>query len=293
MRVVFIGAVAFSHAALKKVRETPIEVVGVCTLESSATNADHRDLRPQCEEAGIASLYTPDINAEESLQWIRERRPDVIFCFGWSRLLKRPLLDIAPLGVVGFHPAALPANRGRHPLVWALALDLRQTATTFFFMDESADGGDILSQRLIGIDDCDDAGSLYRKMTLSALEQIEEFVPRLATGRYLRLKQDPRAANTWRKRGRADGQIDWRMSARSVYNLVRALTRPYVGAHFVRRGRDIKVWRSEIVAGTSPNLEPGKVLEIDERGIIVACGEQAIRLLDVDAGEPLVVGEYL
>jgi len=41
-------------------------------------------------------------------------------------------LGIAPLGVVGFHPAALPANRGRHPLIWALFLGLKKTASTFF-----------------------------------------------------------------------------------------------------------------------------------------------------------------
>ncbi len=116
---------------------------------------------------------------------IADRRPDVVFCFGWSRLLRLPLLRVAPLGVVGFHPADLPANRGRHPLIWALALGLRQTAATFFFMDESADSGDILIQRRFPIESTDDAGTLYEKMTRCALEQINEFVPRLAAGSFL------------------------------------------------------------------------------------------------------------
>ena len=62
------------------------------------------------------------------------------------------ILDLAPLGIIGFHPAALPRNRGRHPIVWALVLGLEETASTFFFMDKGADTGDILSQEKIKTD---------------------------------------------------------------------------------------------------------------------------------------------
>ena len=59
-------------------------------------------------------------------------RPDIIFCFGWSRLIKEELLKIPKKGVVGYHPAMLPKNRGRHPLIWALALGIKTTGSTFF-----------------------------------------------------------------------------------------------------------------------------------------------------------------
>jgi len=293
MRVVFIGAVQFSRDALLSLLATRAEVVGVCTLVSSAVNSDHVDLAVVCRERGVEWRHAPDLNAEENVRWIRDRRPDVIFCFGWSRLLRRPLLDSAPLGVVGFHPAELPANRGRHPLIWALALGLPRTAATFFFMDESADGGDILSQRPIDINDDDDAGSLYRKMTRCALAQLEEFVPALIDGTYVRTRQDSSRANTWRKRGRADGQIDWRMSARSIRNLVRALARPYPGAHFLRAGEEIKVWSAEIETQRPANLEPGRVLDAGAAGPVIACGEQAIRLVEFSPRTPLTVGDYL
>src|SRR5690349_18595800 len=125
MRVVFIGAVEFSQRALQCVLQSDAQVVGVCTLQSSTANADHRDLSADCDAHHVPWIYATDINSDAALEWIRARRPDVIFCFGWSRLLRRALLDMAPLGVVGFHPAALPANRGRHPLIWALALGLQ------------------------------------------------------------------------------------------------------------------------------------------------------------------------
>ena len=83
------------------------------------------------------------------------------------------------MGIVGYHPAALPSNRGRHPLIWALVLGLTETASTFFFMDEGADSGDILDQRPVSILPSDDAKSLYERISQVAISQIRDFVPRL------------------------------------------------------------------------------------------------------------------
>ena len=294
MRIVFIGSVEFSRKALERlVKLNDAQVVGVCTLEQSSFNADYCDLSTVCDEHSIPWLYVDNINSDQTLSWIKGQRPDVVFCFGWSRLLKERLLSLAPLGVIGFHPTALPANRGRHPIVWALALGLQQTASTFFFMDQGADSGDILSQEPIDIDAIDNAASLYEKITQTALTQIDTFVPQLASGKYPHIVQDHAKSNVWRKRGRADGQIDWRMSAATIFNLVRALTRPYVGAHFIYQGADVKVWRAEVVAQAPANIEPGKVLAAHSEGVVVKCGEQAIRLCSVEPNFAPTVGEYL
>ncbi len=293
MRIVFIGAVEFSLHALEFLLSKNEEVVGVCTLQESKFNADHVDLSLVSEAHGVPWFYADDINSSEALRWIREKSPDVIFCFGWSRLLKQEVLDLARLGVVGFHPAALPANRGRHPLIWALVLGLEKTASTFFFMDAGADSGDVLSQREIIIEDEDDAYDLYGKVTQTALEQIEEFVPQLESGAFQRLKQDQKHANTWRKRGGEDGKIDWRMSAHSIHNLVRGLAKPYVGAHFIADGREIKVWEAAVVINAPRNIEPGKVFDCSGLKPAVKCGEGAICLLVTEPPFMPVVGSYL
>jgi len=115
MKIVFIGAVTFSEKTLEKLIVLKADIVGVCTLEKSSFNADHVDLTQLCMKHNIPVRYTTDINSDENISWIKILVPDVIFCFGWSRLLKIDLLNLAPLGVLGYHPAALPANRGRHP----------------------------------------------------------------------------------------------------------------------------------------------------------------------------------
>lgn len=293
MRIVFIGSVEFSRSALTHLLYCGAKIVGVCTLRNGTINSDYVDLTAICEKNRLSWAHVGDINSVESLSWIRDRAPDVIFCFGWSRLLKQDLIKLAPLGVIGFHPAALPSNRGRHPLIWALVLGLKKTASTFFFMDSSPDSGDILSQREVVINEDDDARSLYDRVTRIALDQIDEFLPLLATGAFTREKQDENLANTWRKRSKADGEIDWRMSARSINNLVRGLAKPYVGAHFVLNQTEVKVWKSAIVYGVPENVEPGRVLLERDSKIVIKCGEDAITLLATEPEFFPVVGSYL
>lgn len=293
MRIVFIGSVEFSARTLEALVGMGADVVGVCTSSRPGGNADHVDLAPIARAAGIDVLDTPDVNDAASVAWIASRRPDVIFCFGWSRLLKAPLLAVAPLGVVGFHPSALPANRGRHPIIWALALGLRETASTFFFMDAGADTGDILSQVPVPILGTDDARTLYDRIVGIAIDQLRAFVPALAAGRHERVPQDASRANAWRKRSADDGRIDWRMTATSIHALVRALTRPYVGAHFVHQGRAYTVWRAEVEADAPMHLEPGKVLTVDGAGVLVKAGAGAVRLVEVDPPFTIAPGAYL
>jgi methionyl-tRNA formyltransferase len=293
MRIVFIGAVEFSRRALEELIAMQAGIVGVCTLKESNFNADHSDLSRLCKESRIPCIYAPDINSDRTLQWIADKRPDVIFCFGWSRLLQKRLLNLPPLGVVGFHPTALPANRGRHPLIWALVLGLEETASTFFFMGEGADDGDILSQEKIVIGAYDNASDLYERITNRAVGQIRTFVPQLTSHSFPRVAQDSGHATTWRKRGSADGQIDWRMSSRSIHNLVRGLSKPYVGAHFLYQGQEFKVWEIEPVLEMPRNAEPGKIVEVTARGPVIKCGEQGVRLLKTEPHFNPTPGEYL
>lgn len=293
MRIVFIGTVKFSRCALERVLDMGADVAGVVTRKRSSFNADFADLAPLCEERGVPYLYVQDVNAPESVDWIRSHAPDVIFCFGWSMLLKKEILGIPPLGVVGYHPAKLPMNRGRHPIIWALALGLHETASTFFLMDEGADSGDILSRRPVDIVYGDDAGSLYDRITDVALEQIETLLPELGEGTCLPKPQDHSKANYWRKRNEEDGKIDFRMSSRSVYNLVRALASPYVGAHFCHDGREVKVWKVKEVEIGEKNIEPGKVISVSGDQFTVKCGENAVTLIEHELKSPPEVGEYL
>lgn len=293
MRIVFIGTVEFSKKTLNKLIEIKSDIVGVCTKEQSSFNSDFADLTPLCTQHNIPYRYVDDINSEETLQWIDSLNPDILFCFGWSSLIKQELLNLAPMGVIGFHPSKLPYNRGRHPLIWAIALGLKESASTFFFMDEGADSGDILSQTNFEILYEDDAQVLYDKVINIALSQIEDFIPQLEKKSYQRSKQNHSLANSWRKRAKGDGKIDFRMSSEAIYNLVRALTKPYVGAHIEYNGKDITIWKVQVIENDDNYIESGKVLESMNNRIIVKTYDGAIEILQHEFKELPKIGEYL
>ena len=288
-----MGTVEFSKRALQKLLELNAQVIGVCTKEKSEFNSDFADLRPLCEKNKIPIKFVNEANSTENYDWIKSLNPDIIFCFGWSQMLKKDILSLAPMGVLGFHPTKLPQNRGRHPLIWALVLGLKKSASTFFFMNEGADSGEILSQKDFDILGSDDAQTLYNKVINIALMQIEEFLPQLQNKTFNSIKQNHEKSSTWRKRRKADGLIDFRMTSQAIYNLVRALTKPYVGAHLIYKEKEIIIWKVKIIKNIENNIESGKILDINENEILVKTYDGAIKIIHHEFEQLPYIGEYL
>lgn len=205
------------------------------------------------------------------------------------------MLNLFPKGVVGFHPASLPKNRGRHPIIWALTLGLTETASSFFMLEEGADTGKVVSQVQIPILYEDNARTLYGKIMDAATRQLIHLWEMICENTISFVELESGESNIWRKRNKNDGKIDWRMSSRNIYNLIRALSEPYVGAHFEYIGYEYKVWEAEETADfTAINIEPGKIIEVDDEGhFSVKTGEGAIRVIRYDEKFRPEVGMYL
>tara|TARA_B100001989_G_C24451973_1_gene419477 strand:+ start:47 stop:928 length:882 start_codon:yes stop_codon:yes gene_type:complete len=285
MRIIFIGSLKFSENLLLSLISSSENIVGVISLKSSQFNSDFADISSIAKKYNIDSISIDDINSQETISWITNKSPDIIFCFGWSRLIKKEILDIPKMGILGYHPSLLPSNRGRHPIIWSLVLGLKETGSTFFLMDENADTGDIVSQKRIPINDEDYAIDLYNRLQNSAQNQIKELIPNLKDRTFLKVKQSFTKSNSWRKRSLKDGVIDWRMSSTSIYNLIRALSKPYCGASFKYKDQNIKVWEAKIHNQFSFNDEPGKVIAINSQNIVVKTADGAIKLTKI---EPII-----
>lgn len=280
LNILFIGCVDFSQAALDlliSLASENINVVGIVSKSQSLMNADHYNLLPYGIQHKIPTLdfYR---EAERLSEFICSTSADVIYCFGWSHIISEELLTLVPKGIIGFHPTKLPENRGRHPIIWALALGLNETGSTFFKIDKGVDSGDIISQRTVFIKDEDNAKSLYRKITMTALEQIKEFSLQLRDNSEVFIPQNNVDASQWRKRSVKDGLIDWRMEAKTIYNLVRALDEPYIGAEFIYKDQACKVWKAIVFKKTvNKSIIPGSVLKVSDHDVLIKCaGTSAI-----------------
>lgn len=286
-RIVFIGAVDFSAHCLREVLHNGGNVVAVVTPkpELAERNSDFADLGPIAASYGIPIHHMVSVGDPETIAFIRQMQPDVIFVFGLSQLIPAELLEIPPIGCVGTHPALLPKNRGRHPLIWALVEGLTESGLTFFFLDEGADSGDILWQRAFPIALEDDAHTLYRKIGTLASEAIAEFLPQIETGTAPRTPQNHGMATYWRKRTAEDGEIRWEEPTIKIYNLVRALTHPYVGANSYWRDKKFTVWKAALPDETHRHYSepPGTVIESAGPKLLVRTGDGCIILKQYEA----------
>ena len=192
-------------------------------------NSDFYSLSKDAKKLGIVPLISNGNDHDKILSYSKKNKGEICFCIGWSHLLPQRLIGFFNYGVIGFHPSKLPYNKGRHPVIWALFLGLSETASSFFLMDISVDGGKILSQKNIKISKKDNANMLIDKITVEACKQIKAFVPKYIDGSLKNLDQSKNKGNTWRKRSFKDGVIDWRMSYDAISNLVKLY---YQNSHF-------------------------------------------------------------
>ena len=295
LRIGFIGCVKSSRVLLEVLIGMPeVEVCAVVTKQASKVNADFCDLTDICQLNSIPYHYESVNQRELSTEFLKNFQLDLIYCFGWSYLLHDSVLSLPKIVVIGFHPAQLPKNRGRHPIIWALALGLKETASTFFKMDSFADSGPIINQQLIKIMPHDEASDLYQRILDVAAKQVREFTINFLNQQVEFVIQDNAEATYWRKRDRTDGVIDWRMSAQAIYNLVRALAPPYPGAEFKIDDAFVKVPKCSMVLGKYPeNIEPGYILAKSADSLLVkVAGSDAVLLEDLKINFE-IAGGYL
>lgn len=289
MRIIFIGCSKSSEALLRKCLDLKFNIVGVCTKETS-WNSDFCNLKKKFSNINIPFLYSQNINSKESVNWIKNKNPDLIFCFGWSQLLKKKILKLARIGSVGFHPSKLPQNKGRHPIIWTIALGLKTTASTFFLIqNEKVDTGKIISQKRIVIKKNETSSSLYEKLIITAKKQLVnviDFFEKKKNKKKNRYSFKNKNENFWRKRNISDGKIDWRMSASAIDRLVKSLYYPYNYAHFCYNNKIIKVKDCKVISNknknSNSNLEPGKILIVKKNSFDIKCGEGVIRINKID-----------
>ena len=207
------------------------------------------------------------------MEKVRALAPDFVFSFYYRHLLPDSILEIPRAGAFNLHGSLLPAYRGCAPVNWVLVKGETQTGVTLHHMIARPDAGDVVSQRAVAIDRADTARTLYEKLFPAAREVLDEALPLLREGRAPRIPQDETRASTFQRRTPADGRIDWRRPAETIYNLVRAVTDPYPGAFAtLPDGRTLTIWWALPVESARDSSDPGTV-EIDGGRVLVTTGD--------------------
>ena len=174
----------------------------------------------------------------------------------------------------------MPKYRGRCPVNWALINGENETGATLHEMVREPDAGDIVMQEKVTIEQNDTAYTLFGKITDAAVSTIKKFYPLLDKGSFKKIPQNHSRATVFGGRKPQDGSFTWDQDARSIYNLVRAVTHPYPGAFTTVAGRNFTVWWAQPYDGEMPRAEvPGTILSLKRgAGVTVAVSKGALLL---------------
>jgi methionyl-tRNA formyltransferase len=295
MRTVWVSFDTIGRDCLEAAAEVGAEIVGVATLPGPIDP----NRSGQCAFDEVASRLgaelheTRDVNSGEALAWLRSLEADLVFVVGWSQLVREPFIAEAREGVFGMHPTLLPRHRGRAPIPWAILTGLARTGVTLFeIVDATADSGAIVGQAVLDISRDETATTLFARIADAHVELVRSIVPQIIGRTAPRVQQDPSRASSWPKRTPADGIIDWETRAPYLYDWVRAQTRPYPGAFTFLGDEKVIVWGARPVA-LDVAAPAGTIVDVGASGPVVACGEGALVLEEVQGDAELVVGARL
>ena len=282
-RFAVLGAVEFSNACLQGILATrqlpsPHLVIGLHPDEAHR-HSDYLNLARAASDAGVPAASVHSANHASTVALLRRIRIDVLLVLGWSEILGSETLG-AVGRTVGSHPSMLPHNRGHHPLIWPLVLGLERTGLSFFELADRVDSGPLLWQSEVIIGPDDTARDLYDRASGVAVSGLRTLLPALLAQNLVGQPQAETGASYWRKRCFDDGRIDPLDTVRTAYNLVRALSEPYPGAHIEVRGRPVKVWQA-VPRSVRPGnaTHPGQVTEIDGGRVALRCSDAELVLL--------------
>jgi methionyl-tRNA formyltransferase len=242
-------------------------------------------------ERGLAVFQPDSLRDERALDRLAAVRPDVLVVAAYGLILPARALEIAPHGALNIHASLLPRWRGAAPIQRALLAGDRETGISIMKMDAGLDTGPVLSSYSLAIADEDDARTLHDRLAVLGAEAIVAALAAIAAGGMEPVPQIEAGATYARKIGKQETDLDWSRPSTELERAVRAL-RPSPGARSLLRGETIKIWRACCVARQGM---PGSVLESGAEGVLIACGEDALQVTELQraGGIRLAAADFL
>ena len=294
VRIVWIGFHEEGIPAFKAVCEAGYDVVGFFTLEQAKATrrSANADYQPLCRRFGVPLIEVDHINDAHAVSQIRELNADIGIVLGWGQILSGEVLTSTTHGMIGAHASLLPHNRGSAPVNWAIIRGEKETGNTLMWLSEGVDSGEIIDQRRISISAYDTCATIYKQVALTNRDMVLGLLEQLGQNQRPGRPQEHSDEELLPRRRPRDGEIDWTQSSTDIYNLIRALARPYPGAFGMLNGRRCMIWEAAVLPQSiGTDCLPGTILgpvyspSPDACGQIVACGDGAIILLEIEDGQ--------
>ena len=282
MRALFFGTPQFAVPCLDALGEIA-EVVGVVCQPDKPSGRGMQLAPPpvkvRATERGWNVVQPTKLRTGEFGAWVREQRADVALVVAYGRILPKDVLEGPRLGCVNVHASLLPKYRGAAPITWAVVRGETETGITLMQLDEGMDTGPMLEKFRLAIGPDETAGELSERLAVLGAEATRRGLPKYVAGEYAPEKQDDAQATLAPMLKKEDGVVDWSKPARAVHDHARGMS-PWPGAHTTLAGKVVKL-HSTRVAAVAKAARPGEVILADKAHLVVACGEGALELAQV------------
>ena len=301
----FLGTPDFAVpclAALREIADVKLVITQPDKPQGRGLTLEPPPVKAFALEHGIEVFQPAKARDGALLEALRSKALDVALVVAYGKILPADVLAAPRLGCVNVHGSLLPRWRGAAPIQWAIVSGDKQTGVCLMQMDVGMDTGPVLARRVTDIGENETGGELFERLASVSATLVREELPRFCRSELAAEPQPSEGATHARMIEKSDGALDFGESAQAVHDRARGFY-PWPGAFTALGGRRIKVHRTRLVHRTGRLAAPGSVIATASEGIVVACGEGAVGLEELQlegkkrvsaqaflAGYPVTVG---
>lgn len=233
-----------------------------------------------CRQHGIDFFYWKEIK-ENVVEACKMREITVAFAIGWKYLITTRINETLEEGLIIFHDSLLPRYRGFAPTPTAIICGEKEVGVTALYADEKADCGNIILQKKIEVKQEDYISDVIKKQTYVYADMLMEILTNISNKNVVSRIQDEKQATYSIWRDLADCKIEWTDSAENIYNLIRAVSHPYMGAFCYYQSKKIVIEKAEVIEDKNFAVRQcGKIWAIINNMPEVICGNGMLRIIE-------------
>jgi len=283
LRIVFAGTPDFAARHLAALLSSQHDVIAVYTKPDSPAGRGKKLTASPVKNIALEHdipVYQPaSLRNEEAQQELAALNADIMVVVAYGLILPTDILETPKLGCINVHGSILPRWRGAAPIQRSIWAGDKETGVTIMQMDEGLDTGDMLKIATLPIEATDTSATMYEKLAGLGPDALVECLADIAADTAEPEKQNDELANYAKKLSKEEAKIDWTMDAASIERCIRAFN-PWPMSYFAVAEQNVKVWQAGVV-DDNQGKAPGTILSADKQGILVATGEGALRLIEL------------
>ena len=297
LNIVFAGTPAFGLPCLDALAASAHQLQAIYTQPDRPAGRGRKLQASAVKEWALAHqlpvLQPLNFKQDEAISELAALTPDVLVVIAYGLILPRAVLDLPRLGCINVHASLLPRWRGASPIQQAVLQGDAETGITIMQMDSGLDTGDMLTRVSCPIGGHETAGNLHDRLAQLAADPLLATLDALASGQARAEAQDNNVTTYAPKISKADAAINWHQPAIAIDRQIRAFN-PWPIAYTQINNTTLRIYQAKIV-DKAHSQPPGTVLSVDKQGILVAAGEQAILIeqLQFPGAKTMTVADWL